>query len=45
MNPERIEGAAFALARRAAVNANRATYAADVQCGGWVELAALTMTV
>ena len=41
MNPERIEGAAFALAGRSAVNADGAANAADVQGGGRIELAAL----
>ena len=42
VNPERIEVAAFALADRAAVNADRAADAADVQGGRWIELAPLT---
>ncbi len=45
MNSERVEGAAFALAVRAAVNADRATDAADVEGGGRVELAALAAAV
>ena len=45
MNSERIEGAAFALAGRATVNADRAANAADVQRRGWIELAALTPAV
>jgi hypothetical protein len=45
VNPERIEGAAFALAVRAAVNADGAADAADVEGGGRVELAALAAAV
>jgi hypothetical protein len=45
VNPERIEGAAFAFAVRAAVNADRAADAADVEGGGWVEPAALAAAV
>jgi hypothetical protein len=45
VNPERIEGAAFALAGRAAINADRAADAADVQRCGWVEPAALATAV
>jgi len=45
VNPERIESAAFALAVRAAVNADRAADAADVEGGGRVELAALAAAV
>ncbi len=45
MNSERIERAAFALAGRAAVNADRAADPANVQGGGRVELAALAAAV
>jgi hypothetical protein len=45
VNPERIEGAALAFAGGTAVNANRAADAADVQCGGRIESAALAMAV
>jgi len=45
VNPERIEGAAFALAGRSAVNADGAADAANVQGGGRVELAALAAAV
>ena len=45
MNPERVEGATFALAVRAAVDADRAADAADVEGGGRVELAALAAAV
>ena len=41
MNSKRVEGTALAPARRAAVNADRAADAADVQGGGRIELAAL----
>jgi hypothetical protein len=45
VNSERIEGAAFAFAVRAAVNADRAADTADVEGGGRVELAALAAAV
>jgi hypothetical protein len=45
VNPERIEGAAVALAVGSAVNADRAADAADVEGGGWVEPAALAVAV
>jgi hypothetical protein len=45
VNLERIEGAAFALAGRAAVNADGAADAADVEGRGRVELAALAAAV
>lgn len=45
MNPERIEGAAFALAGRAAVNADGSADAADVQGRGRVEPATLAAAV
>jgi hypothetical protein len=45
VNPERIEGPAFALAGRSAVNADGAANAADMQGGGRIELAALAAAV
>jgi len=45
VNSERIEGAALAFAGRAAVNADGAADAADVQRRGGIESAALAMAV
>lgn len=45
MNPERVERAAFAFAGRAAVNADRAADAADMERGGRIELAPLAPAV
>lgn len=45
MNPERIEGAALAFAGGAAVNADLAADAADVQRRGRIESATLAMAV
>ena len=45
VNPERIEGAALAFAGGAAVNADLAADAADVQRRGRIESAALAMAV
>jgi len=45
VNPERVEGAAFALAGRAAVNADGAADPSNVQRCGWVEPAALAAAI
>jgi hypothetical protein len=45
VNPERVEGAAFTLAGRAAVNADGAADPSNVQRCGWVEPAALAAAV